>query len=87
VKRTTTASGKVVPEVASRGQTVGELIAELQRYPPEAELVGDVGGHHVPRVFVGVGQNGKSGDPVVVVADREPFPGRLPDTLLERGTL
>jgi hypothetical protein len=39
MKRTTTTSGKVVPEVASRGQTVRELIAELQRYPPEAAVV------------------------------------------------
>jgi hypothetical protein len=84
VKHTTTTSGKVVPEMASRGQTVGELIAELQRYPPDTEVVGDVGGNRIPRVYVGVGQATKSGDPVVVVADRERFPGRLPDMLLER---
>jgi hypothetical protein len=83
VKRTTTTSGKVVPEVASRGQTVRELIAELQRYPPDADLVGSAGGNLLPQVFVGVSL-GPNGDLVLVIADRARFPGRLPDILLVR---
>ena len=64
--------------------TVGDLVAELQRFDPAARLVGSVGGHLVPRVWVGVIGSPPDYAPAVAIADRERFAGRLPDMLLER---
>jgi hypothetical protein len=63
---------------------VRDLVAELERFDPDAEVIGSTGGNVHPNVVVGVGLDRPGGQPVVVIADRERFPGRLPDMLLER---
>jgi hypothetical protein len=64
--------------------TVAELVRALERFPPDARVVVSAGGVQVPEVAVGVASLGRGGEPVVVVADRARFAGRLPDMLLER---
>jgi hypothetical protein len=70
------------PIPPARPPTVDELVVELLRFERAALVRGSVGGHVIPRVYVGVGM--MAGELCVVVADRPAFAGQLPDMLLAR---